>query len=224
MILAVDQSSHRAGLALVDGNTVCVQKTWMSARRGVDQLLNCWRALFKEARIDPMRIGLVAIGLGPGNYTGLRTSLAAARLWALPGSVPVLGAGSSLALALAACEKVSPVDAGLPVMVAGDARRDSVWIVSYPSPVGVASVEQPPVIVSRSQWLRQASAAVWVSAEWQKMGSAADIARLPGTVIDGFDGVPPAPLARIAAYRYLRKLPSPPLIPVYMRNWNAGQA
>ncbi len=220
MILAIDQSTDRAGLALMTGDTVHARQCWTAVRRGADPLFDIWRELFDRSGVEPTAIKELVVGLGPGNYTGLRVSLAAARLWALPGNVPVTGVGSSLAMAVAAVDNAAALAAAsTPVVVVGDARRDSVWMVRYPSPVGLHSEEQAPVIVSRTEWLRQtdSEAAIWTSADWERLATPAERAHLPGTVIELPAAPAPEILGRIARYRQRHGIPPPPLRPIYLQ-------
>ncbi len=221
MILAIDQSSNRAGLALMTGDTVHARQCWTAVRRGADPLFDIWRELLDRSGVAPAAIKELVVGLGPGNYTGLRVSLAAARLWALPGNVPVTGVGSSLAMAVAAVDNVAALaTAAMPVVVVGDARRDSVWMVRYPSPVGLHSAEQAPVIVSRAEWLRQSDseAAIWTSADWERLATPAERALLPGTVLQSPAAPAPEILGRIALYRQRHGMASAPLRPIYLQS------
>lgn len=219
MILAIDQSTECAGLALMDGTTVRAQRHWTAKRRGGDPLFDHWRELLQEAKVSANAVTRIAVGLGPGNYTGLRVSLAAARLWALPGAIPVNGVGSSLAMAVAAAATMPEAAARLPIVVVGDARRDGVWMTRYPAAVGLHSGEQPPRIVSRPDWLRQAdeAPAIWISPDWERLATPAERARLPGIPLDSPAVPAPEVLGRIVRYRQQHQVPSPPLRPVYLQ-------
>jgi tRNA threonylcarbamoyl adenosine modification protein YeaZ len=74
-------------------------------------------------------VGLLAVGLGPGSFTGIRAGIAAAKGLALPRKLPLKGTGSFDALALTALPKM-PRDC--PQMcVLGDARRDEIYFAVY---------------------------------------------------------------------------------------------
>lgn len=216
MWLAIDLSSDMAGLALMEGDALRGQRSWKAVRRGGDPLFEHWQDLLDETGIESAQIDRIVVGLGPGNYTGLRTALAAARLWALPGQVTVTGVGSSLAMAVNVAATLPPdTAASVDVAVVGDARRDSLWITNYPAPVGLGSPEQVPAIVSRSEGFRQlARFAVWVSADGERL------AGLPETILSGMrpvSGSCAATLGRIAWHRQCHGLASAPLRPVYLQ-------
>lgn len=217
MILAIDASSDQAGIVLLDGETLCARRSWRAVRRGGDPMLDHWRDVMTDASIDGGAIDLIAVGLGPGNYSGLRVSLAAARLWALPADIPVAGVGSALGMAIPAAAAAGDPARTLPVIVVGDARRGSVWTVRYPPGINIRGGEQAVTVMPRSTWLRQLIPAVWVSADWDRLGGASLCADLPGRVERSVHGPDPRVLARVAGYRRRQGTAMPPLQPLYIQ-------
>jgi tRNA threonylcarbamoyladenosine biosynthesis protein TsaB len=71
------------------------------------------------------RVELIAVGTGPGSYTGLRIGIATARALAQSLGLPVVGVSSLAALARALGEH--PVAAGRPRLAAIDARRGQLF-------------------------------------------------------------------------------------------------
>lgn len=102
LILAIDTSAA-ASVALVDGETVVAQQTQFSARKHVEYV---GPALLEVLGAGP-RPDAVAVGVGPGPFTGLRAGIAAGIGAAVGAGVPVHGVMSHDALALRA---LSPVD------------------------------------------------------------------------------------------------------------------
>jgi tRNA threonylcarbamoyladenosine biosynthesis protein TsaB len=95
LTLAFDTATGVATSALVDGNEVLGER----ASRA-QTLLEDVDALLRQAGAHPADIGRLAVGIGPGSFTGVRIGLAAARGLAL--SLGVEGAGVSTLDALAA--------------------------------------------------------------------------------------------------------------------------
>ena len=82
--------------------------------------------MLREAEAIPQDVGAIAVGVGPGPFTGLRVGLVTARTMALALGIPVYGVCTLDILAAEA------VDAGLEdFLVATDARRKEVYLASY---------------------------------------------------------------------------------------------
>jgi tRNA threonylcarbamoyladenosine biosynthesis protein TsaB len=68
--------------------------------------------LIRQAGAEPADIDRVAVGTGPGSFTGIRMGLAAARALSLALDIPVAGVSTLAALAAAAPGAVPVVDGG----------------------------------------------------------------------------------------------------------------
>ncbi|MCL5429074.1 MAG: tRNA (adenosine(37)-N6)-threonylcarbamoyltransferase complex dimerization subunit type 1 TsaB [Chloroflexi bacterium] len=78
-LLAIDSSTHVGGLALYDGHRVLYECAWTRPdMRGAD-LAPGIQAAFKRTGLKLNDVNAIAIAIGPGSYTGLRTSLALAK-------------------------------------------------------------------------------------------------------------------------------------------------
>ena len=95
LTLAFDTATGVATSALVDGDEVLGER----ASRA-QTLLEDVDALLRQAGAHPADLQRLAVGIGPGSFTGVRIGLAAARGLAL--SLGVQGAGVSTLAALAA--------------------------------------------------------------------------------------------------------------------------
>jgi tRNA threonylcarbamoyladenosine biosynthesis protein TsaB len=112
LTLAFDTATSVASSALVDDGEVLGER----ASRA-QTLLEDVDALLRQGGAHPRDLDALAIGIGPGSFTGVRIGLAAARGLAL--SLDVRGAGVSTLAALAA-----GAPGALPVI---DARRNEVF-------------------------------------------------------------------------------------------------
>jgi tRNA threonylcarbamoyladenosine biosynthesis protein TsaB len=125
-VLGLDTSTPRISVALVDGGTLLGQREVMVERNRTG-LMPIVDELFTALGIRPQALDAVAIGAGPGSFTGLRIGMATAKGIAFAIGRP-LWAVSSLA-ALAHAELLRD-PAGLVVAVL-DARKGEVYAGAY---------------------------------------------------------------------------------------------
>ena len=121
--LALDTSTPRGSVALLRDNEILAEQTF-ARQKSVDGLFDAIAAVCSGFVPD-----LIAVGLGPGSFTGLRAGIAAARGLALPARTPIKGMSSFDALALTALPQM-PSDAKV-LCVLADARRGEVYSALY---------------------------------------------------------------------------------------------
>jgi tRNA threonylcarbamoyladenosine biosynthesis protein TsaB len=126
--LAIDTSTPRGAVALLRDDKPLAEEAFDRSQAG-ESLFDASAKLLAEHRLGMTDIGLLAVGLGPGSFTGIRAGIAAAKGLALPRKLPIKGASSFDALALTALAKM-PRDC--PQMcVLGNARRDEIYFALY---------------------------------------------------------------------------------------------
>jgi tRNA threonylcarbamoyl adenosine modification protein YeaZ len=106
LTLAFDTATAVATSALADGDEILGER----ASRA-QTLLEDVDALLRQAGAHPSDLGRLAVGLGPGSFTGVRIGLAVARGLALSLDLPGAGVSTLAALAAGAPEAVPVVDA-----------------------------------------------------------------------------------------------------------------
>jgi tRNA threonylcarbamoyl adenosine modification protein YeaZ len=106
LILAFDTATDRATSALVDDGEVLGERVSRASTLLVDV-----DALVRQAGAHPRDVTALAVGIGPGSFTGIRIGLAAARGLALALDVPAAGVSTLDALAAGAPGAVAVVDA-----------------------------------------------------------------------------------------------------------------
>ncbi len=134
-------------LALADGTTLRARDDPAAgARPGhTTRLLALASELLAQAGLPWSALELVAVGVGPGTFTGLRIGVATARGLAQSLGIDAVGVSSLCALAAAALADRDPQAAGRDVLAAIDARRGEAYVAAYarepgPMAVGDASV------------------------------------------------------------------------------------
>ncbi len=128
MLLAFDTATPAVTVALHDGRRVVAVRTSIDARRHGELLAPGITAVLDEAWVSRRDLTAVAVGVGPGPFTGLRVGLVTARTLGLALGVPVHGVCTLDVLAAQAVDE-GAVDG--PFLVATDARRKEVYWASY---------------------------------------------------------------------------------------------
>ncbi len=107
LTLAFDTATSVATAALVEDGTVLGERVSraVSVLEAADELL-------REAGVERADLTALAVGTGPGSFTGLRLGLAAARGLAFALDLPVAGVSTLQALAAGAPGAVPVIDAG----------------------------------------------------------------------------------------------------------------
>ena len=131
MLLAFDTATPYVTVAVYDadgGGVVTEHRSEQRMRHG-EQLAPMIERVLADAGIVRQDLTAIAVGVGPGPFTGLRVGLVTARTLALVLAVPVYGVCSLDVVALEAALGRDPV--GTDFAVATDARRKEVYLASY---------------------------------------------------------------------------------------------
>jgi len=127
-LLAIDTSTLVASAAVVDGATVLSQRQ-SDVSSHSDNLLVIIDEVLAEAGVKLAELDAIAIGLGPGSFTGLRIGMSSAKGLAYACGKPLYGVSSLAALAMAlAGDEPNPEAIYVPVL---DARRSEVFAGFY---------------------------------------------------------------------------------------------
>jgi tRNA threonylcarbamoyl adenosine modification protein YeaZ len=122
--LAIDTSTSRTSVAIIDGDTV----VFNGFRDGATAHGPSLPALVQEA-LAVSDVDEVVVGMGPGPFTGLRVGIAFAQSFALAREIPVRGVCSLDAIAA----QINEQD----FIITVDARRKEVYWARYTNGVRV---------------------------------------------------------------------------------------
>jgi tRNA threonylcarbamoyladenosine biosynthesis protein TsaB len=99
LVLAFDTASARCAAALVRGGDVLARRDEPMERGQAERLLPMLEEMLAEAGVGWRDLGGIGVVTGPGNFTGVRVAVAAARGLALALGVPAAGVSVFEALA-----------------------------------------------------------------------------------------------------------------------------
>ena len=152
VILAFESSTKQLSAAVhVDGSVLALQKIEAPFGQAAELVPLAIRAL-ADVGVEFSSLSHVAAGCGPGSFTGIRVSLAAAKGICLARDIVGLGISGLEALAFSS----SGVLNGLPVLCIADTRRGNVYAQLFASdmtPQGAifeAQIDQLPFLVPAS--------------------------------------------------------------------------
>jgi tRNA threonylcarbamoyl adenosine modification protein YeaZ len=165
--------------------------------------------ILAAAKIGRAEIECLAVGLGPGSYTGIRVALAIAQGWQLATGVKLLGIGSTECLvAQAQAEKVFGR-----VNVVIDAQRGEFYLATYEISAEKILEIEPLRIVNFNEAAREdARPTIFIGPEIQKWFPSGEVLFPEATM-----------LATLAAHRS-NFIAGEKLAPIYLRETNFVKA
>ncbi len=129
IVLGLDTSTQTAGIAITSGDRVIAEARHDTRGRGAD-LLVAIDEICRRAGVAPAQLEAIAIGAGPGSFTGLRIGMATAKGIAFAARRPLWAVSSLAALAHDAAAAAPAGEA--PVIAAVlDARRGEVFAAAW---------------------------------------------------------------------------------------------
>ncbi|MFU8776876.1 MAG: tRNA (adenosine(37)-N6)-threonylcarbamoyltransferase complex dimerization subunit type 1 TsaB [Roseovarius sp.] len=136
LILAFDTSAAHCAAALLRGDRVLALRAEEMGRGQAERLMPLLQEVLDGAGIMWRDLDRIGVGIGPGNFTGIRISVAAARGLALSLNIPAIGISTLEAIRAQA-------GSGTPCV---PAPRDMAYVQTgntAPELVGIASVADP---------------------------------------------------------------------------------
>lgn len=138
IVLAVDTSQGTSVAVLVEGKVVS-ELAESNPMRHAENIGTLIASCIEQSGVSSSEVTDVAVGVGPGPFTGLRVGIAAAKMFAAGSTAKLHGVGSldAIAFDLALTE---------PTLVIADARRSEVYFGLYQgkSAQGIPITLMPP--------------------------------------------------------------------------------
>lgn len=124
-ILAFEFSSEQRSVAIARGGSVLSEAIATGGRSTAAFAMT--ERVLKEAKLEREDIETIAVGLGPGSYTGIRAAIALAEGWKLACAINVTGVSSVAAIvSVAQTEKIFG-----PVSAVVNAQREEFYCATY---------------------------------------------------------------------------------------------
>jgi tRNA threonylcarbamoyl adenosine modification protein YeaZ len=120
-ILCLEFASERRSAAVARDGVVLAESHILAGR--ATSAPNLIQEALRSAGLSPADVNHLAIGIGPGSYTGIRRSIATMQGWHLARGTPISPVNSFLTLAALAAQHTPA-----PVILATDAQRGE-WAV-----------------------------------------------------------------------------------------------
>ncbi|MEO9781161.1 MAG: tRNA (adenosine(37)-N6)-threonylcarbamoyltransferase complex dimerization subunit type 1 TsaB [Sedimentitalea sp.] len=166
VFLAFDTSAAHCAAALLSGGRITVNRLETMQRGQAERLMPLLQEVLSEGGVDWPDLTAIGVGVGPGNFTGIRIAVSAARGLALGLNIPAVGVNGCQARGWLAPNSV----------VAIPAPRDQVYLCdstdSCSMPRLMPKVEAEDIagrpLRAESSPKRLAEAIAWITAaNWQ---------------------------------------------------------
>ena len=142
LILAFDTAAAHCAAAVLSGDRIVASRLEPMDKGQAERLLPLLAEVLAEAGIGWADLVALAVGTGPGNFTGVRIAVAGARGLALSLGIPAIGVTRLEALAHGHAR---------PVTVIEDARRGEVYVQGFtdagPQPARLAPADAPGAVL-----------------------------------------------------------------------------
>ena len=125
MLLALDTSTHLAGLALCENGELRAEYTWDVGANHSVELLRRLEWLLQERGLSMTQISAIAAAIGPGSFTGVRVAVTVAKTLAFSLKAPLVGISTLDVIAY------SQAAAALPVCALMEAGRGEFYAAFY---------------------------------------------------------------------------------------------
>ena len=199
--LAVEFSSDKRSVAVLDGDKLLAEKTESLGRN--TEAIRLIESALTQAQTGRRDIECIAIGVGPGSYTGIRTAIALTQGWQLAAEIKVQPVDSLEALAFG---QQAAGERGL-ITYAVDAARGEFYIAKFElGDTGIKKIERTHLIKRREFELLMSSQQMIMGPGLEKNFSAAS------------DRYPAAKdVGGIASVKKVNFIEASELEPVYLR-------
>lgn len=213
-LLAIETATESCSVALLAGERLFARSE-LAPRRHAELLLPMCDEVLAEAGLSRHGLDAIAVGRGPGAFTGVRLAISAAQGIAFALGIPVVPVSSLAALALQAPDDGAPIlaviDARMGEIYSGWFRRDANGLVEAIADEAVGRVDALAVASTQACHV--------IGSGWATYADAlcAHLAAPPSSALG--DAWPQAvDVARLALAQMTRAVAPDQALPVYLRD------
>jgi tRNA threonylcarbamoyladenosine biosynthesis protein TsaB len=141
--LGIDCAGRACSAGVVADGLALSSQCRIVERGQAEALVPMIDAVMTEARLGLAALDFIAVTIGPGSFTGIRTGLATARGLALASGLPLIGITSFAAIADAVAENRQ----GLPLVVALESKRAELFLQRFDQ-----AGESQPALIAFGGW------------------------------------------------------------------------
>ena len=221
-LIAIETSTENCSAALLRNGAV-IERSEIAPRRHAELILPMIDSLLHEAGLSRRQLDAIAVGRGPGAFTGVRLAISVAQGIALGLAIPVVPTSS-----LAALAQDTPAEIGEPILATIDARMGEVYAGVFRrnaeglvDSIGAESVSPASMVVVSKSTSGKSEKWIVVGSGWGAYQDAL-AARLPGALhwADGARCPQARAVAMLAAPQFATGHGVAPefALPVYLRD------
>ncbi len=146
-ILSFDTSTQKLSIALFEGSKKIDSYDSEVTGRHSQELIPGLQRILKRAHVRPKEVGCIAVGVGPGSFTGLRIAVTTAKVFCYTLKTKLVGISSLEAIARSATGEGE-------FAVLMDAKKAQVYAAIYRKKGEHWQVIQKPALVLREHFLQ----------------------------------------------------------------------
>jgi tRNA threonylcarbamoyladenosine biosynthesis protein TsaB len=207
-VLGLDCAGNACSVAVLIDRDIASCRHAAMERGQSEALLPMIEAVLAEARLDVGALDLIAVTVGPGSFTGVRTGLATARGLALARGLPSIGVTCFEVVVHA----VSSAARELPLIVALESKRAELFLQRFNQ-----DAPSEPALVPASAWPSFAPSGPFVVAGDAAQRFAAGVGREDLRIAPYDVHANAVAAARLGATRWEKGTRSTPPSPLYLR-------
>lgn len=146
-ILALEFSTDRRSTAIVESNSGNILGSAFEIGGRSTKAIFLVEEVLRQASLEREQIDVIAVGIGPGSYTGIRAAVALVQGWQLAANIKTIGISSAECLAKQAqsAGKLGKVN------IIIDAQRNEFYLSGYSISASNLSEIEPLRIVTRTE-------------------------------------------------------------------------